>query len=70
MLGSDSKLCTEIGSQHTKMNEVGVLALRELTQHLVRWAHKQRNAIQCDIIKDMSKGRDGLCESGMIPYKK
>lgn len=41
LLGSDSRLDAVLGSQHTKINRVGVLALRELIQHLVRWACKQ-----------------------------
>lgn len=32
VLGSDSGLGAEVGSQHMKMNGVGVLALTELTR--------------------------------------
>lgn len=70
LLGSDSRLGVVLGSRHTKINRIGVLALRELIQYFVRWACKQTEAIQCDIIKDMSKDRDRPCESGMIPYRK
>lgn len=41
LLGSDSRLDALLGSQNTKKNRVGVLAIRELTQLLVRRACKQ-----------------------------
>lgn len=70
LLGSNSRLGAVLGSQHIKINRVGVLALREFTHYLVRWAWKLTHAIPCAIIKGTSKDRDGLCESGMTPYRK